>query len=139
MSDTTTQQYRIVVGFDGSDGSKRALAWAVQEARERHGKLTVVRVWSPGEFGSDEEQAQLAQKGLDEDVKAFFGQQPAPDYSVHAEQGHAAKVLITLGQQADMLVVGSRGHGGFAGLLLGSVGMQVATHEGAPAVVIVRS
>jgi nucleotide-binding universal stress UspA family protein len=139
MTETTSQQYRMVVGFDGSDGSRRALAWAADEARLRSARLQVVRAWTPGEFGTDQEQGQLAQERLDEDVRAFFAGQRPPNLATHAEQGHAGKVLLTHGQQADMLVVGSRGHGGFTDLLLGSVGHQVSTHAGAPVVVIVRS
>lgn len=139
MPDTTQRQYRIVLGFDGSDGSRRALAWAADEARRRQAVLDVVRAWSPGEFGTDREQTQIAQKRLDDDVQAFFSEEPPPDLTTHAEQGHAGKVLLNHGQEADMLVVGSRGLGGFTGLLLGSVGHQVSTHEAAPVVVIVRS
>jgi nucleotide-binding universal stress UspA family protein len=139
MADTTQRQYRIVLGFDGSDGSRRALAWAADEARRRQAVLEVVRAWTPGEFGTDQEQAQMAQKGLEDDVQAFFSEEPPPGLATHAEQGHAGQVLLNHGREADMLVVGSRGHGGFSGLLLGSVGHQVSTHAGAPVVVIVRS
>jgi nucleotide-binding universal stress UspA family protein len=138
MSDASEQAFRIVVGFDGSEGSQRALAWGTEEALQRHGKLLVVRAWTPGEFGSHEEMALIAQKSLDEDVAAFFDQRSAPDFATCAEEGHAAKVLLRHGQDADMVVVGSRGRGGFTGLLLGSVSQQVATHEGAPVVVVVR-
>lgn len=138
MPDTTEKPYRIVVGFDGSEGSRPALVWAAEEARAKDAHLDVVRAWTPGEFGTDEEMGQLAQKGLDEDVETFFDGRRSPSVFTHAEQGHAAKVLLRQSQGADMLVVGSRGHGGFAGLLLGSVGHHVSTHDGAPVVVIVR-
>jgi nucleotide-binding universal stress UspA family protein len=139
MTESPQRPYRIVVGFDGSEGSRLALAWGADEARWRQAQLEVVRAWSPGEFGTDEEQGQLAQKGLDEDVRAFFAESRPTNLVTHAEPGHAGKVLMKHGQEADMLVVGSRGLGGFTGLLLGSVGHQVSTHEGAPVVVIVRS
>jgi nucleotide-binding universal stress UspA family protein len=138
MSDTAARSHRIVVGFDGSEGSQRALAWAAAEARQRGAKLLIVRAWTPGEFGTDVEQAQIAQKRLDDDVRAFFGQGPALDFSTQAEEGHAAKVLLQCAEDTDMLVVGSRGRGGFTGLILGSVSQQVATHDGAPVIVIVR-
>jgi nucleotide-binding universal stress UspA family protein len=138
MSDTAAKLPRIVVGFDGSEGSRRALSWAADEARQRGAQLLIMRAWRPGEFGTDEEQAQLAKKRLDDEVQAFFDQDPAPDFSTQAEEGHAAKVLLRSAEDASMLVVGSRGRGGFAGLILGSVSQQVATHEGAPVVVIVR-
>ena len=138
MSDITERPFRIVVGFDGSEGSRRALAWGADEALQRHGKLLAVRAWTPGEFGSHEEMALIAKKHLEDDVAAFFDQRPAPDFATCAEEGHAARVLLRHGGDADMLVVGSRGRGGFTGLLLGSVSHQVATHEGAPVVVVVR-
>ena len=138
MADTAGQPYQIVVGFDGSEGSRRALSWAAEEAHQRGAKLRIVRAWTPGEFGTDAEMAQIAQKTLDDDVNAFFDQRPAPDVATQAEEGHAAKVLLRCGEQADMLVVGSRGRGGFTGLILGSVGVHVTTHEGAPVVVVVR-
>jgi nucleotide-binding universal stress UspA family protein len=138
MSETAAQSHRIVVGFDGSEGSRRALTWAADQARQRGVKLLIVRAWTPGEFGTDEEQAQIAQKGLDDEVERFFDGGPAPDFSTLAEEGHTVKVLLRHAADADMLVVGSRGRGGFAGLILGSVSHQVATHEGAPVVVIVR-
>jgi nucleotide-binding universal stress UspA family protein len=138
MAESAVPSYRIVVGFDGSEGAQRALTWAAEEAHQRGGHLDVVRAWTPGEFGTDAEMAQIARKTLDGDVEAFFAQQAAPDFSTHVEEGHAAKVLLRYAQDANMLVVGSRGRGGFTGLLLGSVSHQVATHEGAPVVVIVR-
>jgi nucleotide-binding universal stress UspA family protein len=138
MSDTASPTHPIVVGFDGSEGARRALTWAADQARLRGVKLLVVRAWTPGEFGTDAEQAQIAQKGLDDEVAGFFEAGPAPDFSTQAEIGHAAKVLLRHAEGADMLVVGSRGRGGFAGLILGSVSHQVSTHKGAPVVVIVR-
>ena len=138
MPDTAAQSHRIVVGFDGSEGSQRALAWAADEARQRGAELLIVRAWTPGEFGTDEEQGQIAQKRLDDEAQAFFNQGTTPDFTTQAEAGHAAKVLLRYAEDANMLVVGSRGRGGFAGLILGSVSHQVATHEGAPVVVIVR-
>ncbi len=138
MPDIAAQTHRIVVGFDGSEGSQQALTWAAEEARQRDAKLLIVRAWTPGEFGTDKEQGRIAQKALDDEVRAFFDEVPVPDFSTQAEEGHAAKVLLRYAEDADLLVVGSRGRGGFAGLILGSVGHQVATHGGAPVVVIVR-
>jgi nucleotide-binding universal stress UspA family protein len=139
MSGIEQRPYRIVVGFDGSEHSRRALIWAVEEARQRGGNLEVVRAWTPGEFGSNEEMGQIAQKNLDSEVAATLGPPLELQVSTVVQQGHAAKVLVEQAQSADMLVVGSRGHGGFTGLLLGSVSHQVATHGRAPVVVIVRA
>ena len=138
MAEQVTAQFRLVVGFDGSEGSRRALAWAADEARRRSARLVVVRAWTPGEFGTNEEMATLAQKRLEQDVASALGPSPEGDVVAVAKQGHAAKVLLEQAEGADMLVVGSRGHGGFAGLLLGSVGVHVATHDSAAVVVVVR-
>jgi nucleotide-binding universal stress UspA family protein len=138
MSDTPQGQYRIVVGFDGSDGAKRALIWAAEEARARGGRLRAVYAWSPGEFGSDKEQVVIAKKRIDEGVVEVLGESPGFDVETISVRGHAAKVLVDNAGDAQMLVVGSRGHGGFSGLLLGSVGQHVSTHSGTPVVVIVR-
>lgn len=132
------EKYSIVVGFDGSEGSAAAMRWAVAEAERRGAAITAVRAWSTGEFGTLEEMAEVAQKTLDADVAAIVGDDPGVPVATVAERGPAAKVLLRNSHDADMVVVGSRGHGGFTGLLLGSVGQQVATHAGAPVVVIIR-
>jgi nucleotide-binding universal stress UspA family protein len=138
MSDTREAGYRIVVGFDGSDGAKRALTWAADEARAHGGRLRAVYAWRPGEFGSEEEQVAIGKKRIEEGVTEVLGESPGIDLELVSEPGHAAKVLLDNAGEAQMLVVGSRGHGGFAGLLLGSVGQHVATHAETPVVVIVR-
>ena len=138
MSDTTPEQYRIVVGFDGSEGSKRALTWAADEARTHGGSLRAVYAWRPGEFGSEEEQVAIGQKRLDEGIAEVLGESPGLAVDTVSAPGHAAKVLIDNAADAQMLVVGSRGHGGFTGLLLGSVGQHVVSHSETPVVVIVR-
>ncbi|MCU4184421.1 universal stress protein [Acidiferrimicrobium sp. IK] len=133
-----TERYVIVVGSDGSDGSVAALKWAVQEAAVRGGSVRVVRAWSPGEFGTNDEMGALALQALQGDVKtALDGDAPVPVETV-AVQGHPSAVLLEQSKDADMLVVGSRGLGGFTGLLLRSVGQSVLKHEGAATVVIVR-
>ena len=92
MAESEVPPYRIVVGFDGSEGAQRALTWAAEETRQRGGHLDVLRAWTRGEFGTDAEMAQIAQKTLDSEVATFFAQRAAPDFSTHAEEGHAAKV-----------------------------------------------
>jgi nucleotide-binding universal stress UspA family protein len=138
MSDTPQDQYRIVVGFDGSEGAKRALTWAADEARAHGGRLRAVYAWRPGEFGSEEEQVAIAKKRIDEGIAEVLGESSGVNFETVSEPGHAAKVLLDNAGDAQMLVVGSRGHGGFTGLLLGSVGQHVATHSETPVVVIVR-
>jgi nucleotide-binding universal stress UspA family protein len=138
MSNTPRDQYLIVVGFDGSEGAKRALTWAADEARTHGGSLRAVYAWRPGEFGSEEEQVAIGQKRIDEGVVEVLGENPGVSVETVSESGHAAKILLDHASDAQMLVVGSRGHGGFTGLLLGSVGQHVATHAATPVVVIVR-
>ena len=128
---------RIVVGVDGSDNSKAALQWAAEEARTHGAELTVVSVWAPlvmpGPHGNvgwatqldPEEQARAT---LQASVDEGLGQDSGLAIHQEVRGGKAAKVLIDLSEGADALVIGARGLGGFAGLLLGSVSQHVATN-----------
>jgi nucleotide-binding universal stress UspA family protein len=129
---------KIVVGYDGSKGSELALEWAAREARLRGVPLSVVRAWTTGEFGTDEELGDFTQQQLEKDVAEALSHDQSLPWQAVAAMGSPAKVLIEHSAGAQMLVVGSRGHGGFAGLLLGSISQQVSAHSGAPVVVIVR-
>jgi nucleotide-binding universal stress UspA family protein len=138
---------RIVVGTDGSQNSRSALEWAVREAGLRAVPLTVVTVvqavcgaWgSPVLYGTDGElvtQARTeAEETTDKVIAETGGPRPA-GVNVRALSGMPADVLIAESEAADMVVVGSRGTGGFARLLLGSVGNQVVHHAHCPVVVI---
>lgn len=132
-----TMPKKIVVGFDGSAGSRRALDWAVHQSDLTGAPLRVMRAWSMGEFGSPEEMGQIAQNKLEEETVSALEGSPVPWQAV-AEHGSPAHVLLSHVSADDLLVVGSRGHGGFAGLLLGSVSQQVCAHAGAGAVVVVK-
>lgn len=137
---------KIVVGVDGSPGSRAALRWAFDEARIRRAALEVVTVWQfpvmtslpafgamppPDDMGEQAE-AELRQVLVDEDVAPT---DEVPVTTVVAE-GAAAPALLEASEGADLLVVGSRGHGGFTGLLLGSVSHQCASHSECPVVVV---
>ncbi len=139
---------RIVVGVDGSAGSRAALRWAHEEARLRGATLEVVAVWQfpvmtslpafgamppPDDMG-DEAEATLLATLSEEGIAAT---DDVPVTTVVAE-GAPSAALIDLADGADLLVVGSRGHGGFSGLVLGSVSHQCASHSPCP-VVVVRS
>lgn len=139
---------KIVVGVDGSAGSRAALRWAHEEAGLRHATLDVVTVWQfpmmtslpafgamppPDDLSGDAENA-LLQTLMDEGIAST---DEVPVTTVVAE-GAAAPTLLEAAKDADLLVVGHRGHGGFTGLLLGSVSQQCATHAVCP-VVIVRT
>ena len=140
----------VVVGVDNSPGAKAALVFAEEEARLRGATLHAVHAWQYGYIGYTglegvmpilggdiNELHAAAQSALEESVREAL-----PDTDVEIEQrtiqGLAAAVLVDESRNADLLVVGSRGHGGFAQLLLGSVSQQCAHHAECP-VVIVRA
>ena len=140
----------IVVGFDGSDSSLRALDWAVKEAALQHAPLTVLTVhqvvashWTgnPVVYAEDlpeqEKARQAAEEALGKAVSQLSTGKPA-SATVRALSGLAAGALIDASGDADLMVVGSRGAGGFASLLMGSVSSQVVHHAACP-VVVVRS
>jgi len=137
----------IVVGVDGSDESKEALRWAIDEAHLRKATVRAIHVWTyplifAGEFVPPDmvdahSLRDAAQKALDETVAEVAGDNPDAYIERVVEHGSVAHVLVDAAKEASLLVVGSRGHGGFTGSLLGSVSQQCAHH--APcAVVIIR-
>jgi nucleotide-binding universal stress UspA family protein len=133
---------RIVVGVDGSDGGREALEWAVGEARRRNATLEVVHAWhQPGVLSYGYlEQVELAP--FEEDTRrvldAAVNDVDVSGVTVERRliPGGAASVLVAEAKGADLLVVGSRGRGGFTGLLLGSVSQQAAHHAPCPVVII---
>jgi hypothetical protein len=137
---------KIVVGVDGSDGSREALKWAFAEATLRGAALEVVTVWqypitaslptfgamtTPDDFETDARPTLLAILA-DEGITAAA---PMPVSTLVAE-GNAARALLDAASDADLLVVGSRGHGGFTGVLVGSVSQQCVHHATCPVVVV---
>lgn len=133
---------RIVVGVDGSAQSLQALRWGARLAAVFGVRVDAVTAWEfPAAYGwsavpSDWDPAQDMWHVLDDSVRAVFGDQPPAGLGRQVREGGAAKVLLDASQGAVMLVVGSRGHGGFAGLLLGSVSANVAEHASCPVLVI---
>ncbi len=133
---------RVVVGIDGSPASERALAWAANEATIRNAVLEIAYVWSLPNMGYGGFVAQLddfekdAKALLDKVEAAARATYPALKIEALLLQGPPALALIERGKLADMLVVGSRGHGGFTGLMLGSVSQQLVHHAVFPVVVI---
>jgi nucleotide-binding universal stress UspA family protein len=135
----------IVVGVDDSEGSRQALTWAIEEARLRgvdvRACYVLERVYSEPEWASvmippmDELRREAAHR-LSEAV-AKVGGGEGVQQEVLTPKGHgAAKALLDAAAEADLLVVGSRGRGGFQGLLLGSVSQQVLNHAPCPVVVV---
>jgi nucleotide-binding universal stress UspA family protein len=123
----------ILVGYDGSQGSERALTWAVREARACKTVLTVCQAWEPGFAVGEEDQAlrEFARRSGEQIIAS--GLRLARDLMGPSEVrpllagGPAGAVLCEHSREADMVVTGSRGHGGMAGLLLGSVSERVAS------------
>jgi nucleotide-binding universal stress UspA family protein len=136
----------IVVGVDGSEGAVRALEFALGEARARGADVKAVVAWhvpaSAYETGwvpvsvdpSDYEK--IAERGLDKSLVEAGVAESGVSVTPIVREGQAAKVLVAESHDAVLLVVGSRGLGGFKGLLLGSVGQQCAYHASCPVAIV---
>jgi nucleotide-binding universal stress UspA family protein len=138
---------RVVVGVDGSAGARAALRFAVEDAVRRGVPVEAVTSHRPpeawmdfdaiGDFEYDKAEAAAVEK-----AEAFIAEvlrevpEPHPVIHVTAVLGSAADALIRESAGADLLVVGSRGHGGFSSMLLGSVSMQCALHAPCPVTVV---
>ena len=136
----------IVVGVDGSKGSHEALLFAVEEARLRGARVRAVMASfvtslaysGMSGFGPDIDPTQLedaSRAALDTAVDAI-GEQADVEIERVLDFGQPAQVLIEEGRGAELLVVGPRGHGGFVGLLLGSVSHECALHASCPVVIV---
>lgn len=129
------------IGHDGSEGASRAVDWAVAQAAGRGVALRLVRTWHipaldfPLPVDSIEEFAPVRVCDDFDDVAAAAGKAGIP-LSQTVIRGAAAQALLDASEDGDLLVVGSRGFGGFRRLLLGSVGSQCATHARVPTVVV---
>ncbi|MCU0268827.1 MAG: universal stress protein [Acidimicrobiales bacterium] len=137
---------RIVVGVDGSEGARRALRFAAEEARLRGATLEVVMVWQYPTMTTmpvygvlpPAEEMETSARATVRKIMADEGLDSTSDpvaVEIVAE-GPPAKTLSTAATGADLLVVGSRGHGGFTGLLLGSVSHHCVSHATCPVVVV---
>jgi nucleotide-binding universal stress UspA family protein len=139
----------IVVGVDHSAGAKAALRFALQEARLRRATLRVVHAWQFGYIGAPgieagstmvgaelEELRHGAEAALEATLREAIPDTDGVKLDRRVVEGPAAPVLVEESHGADLLVVGSRGLGGFRGLLLGSVGQQCAHHAGCPVVIV---
>ena len=136
----------IVVGVDGSPGSRKALVWAAAEAATHGAELHVLNAWEhtlmppAGSVSVSEHYVPDASQRTADDlvrvVKEELGDEPPVLVQPRVKQGSPAKVLIEESAGADLLVVGTRGHGGFAGLVLGSVSQHVAAYAKCPVTVV---
>jgi nucleotide-binding universal stress UspA family protein len=132
---------RIVVGIDRSDGARRALQWAVEEAALRDAAVEAIHVWEPPLTISTPlgvAPLDLHEDDVSEEMRAIQAvvDQVDPAVDVTYVAGSPAGALLVAAADADLLVVGTRGRGGFAGLLLGSVSQQVAHHAAVPVVIV---
>lgn len=138
----------IVVGIDGSTNARRALEWAAGEARIRGARLVAVLAWdapvatfssvalASGDAAQLDELAAEASQRL---AAALAGAEEALtglEVESLVAEGSPAKILLEAARDADLLVVGTRGHGGLAGLVLGSVSQQCAHHSPCPVVIV---
>ena len=132
---------RIVVGLDGSAGSDGALRWALREAVERSALVEAVYAWQFPPVGSfvvtPVEGYEALAAGIVESARANAARwEPGVRLEVSSRVGAAVPVLLRSSEEADLLVVGARGRGGFHELLVGSVGQQCANHSSCPVVVV---
>ena len=136
------REHRIVVGVDGSVPSKAALAWAVRQARLTGALVDAVIAWEiPSTYGFTMPVDGVDFEGTAAQVAAdAIAEVSSPDEPVTIRtkvvQGHPAQVLLDASARAELLVIGSRGHGGFVEALLGSVGQHCVHHATCPVVVI---
>jgi nucleotide-binding universal stress UspA family protein len=148
MSPVQKTAHRIVVGVDGSSPSIAALRWAVQQAKLTGSTVDAVIAWefqvvasgfgwAPNKAFDDTEYTELASKTLSEAVAEV---KPPSDVTVHqvVTEGIPAQVLLNAAKDADLLVVGNRGHGAFVDALIGSVSIRCLHHATCP-IVIVRT
>ncbi|HUZ54454.1 MAG TPA: universal stress protein [Streptosporangiaceae bacterium] len=137
----------VVVGVDGSPASAITMAWAARYAKAMGATVRAVLAWhyptaagpapvgvAPASVTSEVEQSRY--QILDQAIAATFGDPPAVEIERRVVYGHPAQVLIDESKDADLLVVGSRGHGGFTGMMLGSVSMHCVTHAYCPVTVV---
>jgi nucleotide-binding universal stress UspA family protein len=133
----------IVVGIDGSTSSRRALDWALNQAEATGATVTAVQAWQvpvnygtvtmvlPGSVFEKDAEGALAAT-----VDAAAAAHPDVEVRRFVAEGHPAKTLINWAKRAELLVVGSRGHGGFVGSLIGSVSQYCVQHASCPVVVV---
>lgn len=139
----------IVVGVDHSDGAKAALRFALEEAQLRQATLRAVHAWQFGYIGAPGIEGSYpvlgadlsdlhgaAEEALDATLAEVVSDAGGVEIERRVVEGAPGGVLVEESRGADLLVVGARGHGGFVGLLLGSVSQQVAHHAACPVVIV---
>lgn len=143
MAGTGRATGRIVVGVDGSPSSEQALRWGLEQAERTGAVVVAVHAWrvsasyaSATLLAASDDPAAAAERWLEETVAKAVSGSPPVQVRRRVRSGHPAAVLVDAAADADLLVVGSRGRGGFAGALLGSVGQHCIHHAPCPVVVV---
>ncbi len=141
-TDPTAPESRIVVGFDGSDSSKQALRWAASQAALIGDVVEVITAWTwPTSYGwtvafpTEYDPAVDAHVAVDATVGPLRAEFPRVSFETRVIEGPPAPTLVEASHAAELLVVGSRGHGAFAGMLLGSVSDHCVAHAHCPVLV----
>ncbi len=139
---------RIVVGIDGSEASRRALRWAIHEAKLRQVDLRVVHSWpSPyvvpgpnprmrGSIDVVEAEHRIAEELVERELEAAGARHAAVHIECRVVEGPAAETLLEAAEGADLLVLGSSRHGSLAGVVLGAVGQKCVVHAPCPLVIV---
>lgn len=141
MGGSRTGAFRIVVGVDGSESSHAAMDWAVDEARLRNGQVVAISAWHYP-YVSDALGQVWEYQGFEEDARAVLEAEleRVGDRGVEITgsliQGNPASALVDASHQADLVIVGSHGRGGFTGMMLGSVSTQAVHHAHCPVLVV---
>jgi nucleotide-binding universal stress UspA family protein len=147
MTEQQASASRIVVGLDGSPSSRAALAWAVRQAELTGASIEAVAAWhypamiagyawAPASALDDADLGDIAAQELAGAISQTVSRDSPVKISTSVQEGNAAQVLLEAAGGADLLVVGSRGHGGLAGALLGSVSLHCAHHAPCPLVIV---
>jgi nucleotide-binding universal stress UspA family protein len=135
-------RHPIVTGIDGSEQSLHAVRWAARQAELTGSPLEVIMTWEwPASYGwplplpSEYDPSSDAEKLVNDAIAEVRAAHPDLEIRIRVLEGHPAPTLVEASRGADLLVVGSRGHGEFAGMLLGSVSEHCVTNAHCPVVV----
>lgn len=132
----------IVVGVDGSEASTEALRWAVRQAELTEASVRAVIAWEfPAAWGgvpvpTSYDPEANAREVAEAAIRDMLGPSPSVDVTLDVVESRPAPALLEAARDADLLVVGSRGHGAFSGMLLGSVSQHCTAHSVCPVVVV---
>jgi nucleotide-binding universal stress UspA family protein len=141
-AEPATHTGRVVVGIDGSPSSLEALSWAARQAVLTGSRLEIVMTWDwPSSYGwavpvpDDFDPESDMQRALDTIVAGVRADHPGLQVDPRLLSGHPAPILVEASKGAELLVVGSRGHGEFVGMMIGSVSEFCATNSHCPVLI----